>query len=159
MTPTVQIDASKALARFSQAGIPEAVRSNLRRMLPSLGKAVGASVEAKLDSKLKSRRSLTVRKEMVENPTAIYARINVMSSRNPLLPLWLEEGTKAHPIVARNAPALAFFWERMGRMMIVKSVMHPGTPAFGFMAETRAEMGPSIVSAITEAVRDGLRPQ
>ena len=42
-------------------------------------------------------------------------------------------GTRPHRIVARNAPALRFFWPKVGRVVFFKSVNHPGTKANRFM--------------------------
>jgi len=39
---------------------------------------------------------------------------------------WLNEGASWHPIVARNARALAFYWPKVGRFVFFKSVNHPG---------------------------------
>lgn len=41
-----------------------------------------------------------------------------------------ELGSKPHKIVAKNAPALSFFWPKVGKQVAFKSVNHPGTPAY-----------------------------
>lgn len=41
-------------------------------------------------------------------------------------------GTVPHPIAARNASALSFFWTKQGSRFIGKSVHHPGTIANDF---------------------------
>lgn len=45
-------------------------------------------------------------------------------------------GTKPHRIAARRAPALVFFWPKVGRTVFFKSVNHPGTKPNDFL--TRA---------------------
>lgn len=42
-------------------------------------------------------------------------------------------GSKPHPIVAKKAPYLHFFWEKKGRWVKTKSVNHPGTNPNNFM--------------------------
>lgn len=42
-------------------------------------------------------------------------------------------GTSPHPIRARRAPRLVFFWARRGRVFAGKKVKHPGTPANDFL--------------------------
>ena len=47
---------------------------------------------------------------------------------------WIvEAGSRAHQIVARRAPQLVFYWERMGRWFFGKTVNHPGTRPHPFM--------------------------
>jgi hypothetical protein len=155
---TVQVDASRALAKFSRAGIPESVRRNLRAVIPDLTKRLGAAVDANLDARLKTRRRLTVKKEMVENPTALYGRVTTVANPGPaLLPLWLEEGTRPHEIAAKNASALFFFWEKMGKNVAFQRVMHPGFPGVHFSRDAFQSMESEIVESLSQAVRAGAR--
>ena len=155
---TIQVDASKAIAKFSPAGIPTAIRNNLRRTLPSLTKRLGDLIESKLTAGLKTRRRLVVKKELVENPTAVYGRIRTISTSEPfLLPLWLEEGTKAHAIEAKNAAALYFFWAKMGKNVSFKRVWHPGFAGIHYSRDAFAEMESEIRSTLEVAVREGAR--
>lgn len=39
---------------------------------------------------------------------------------------WVSKGTNAHPIVARNAKYLYFFWEKVGEWVAFTAVKHPG---------------------------------
>lgn len=153
---TVKVDSSRALAKFGPQGIPEAVRRSLRRIIPDLAKRLGAAVDANLTAGLKTRSSLTVKKEMVENPTALYGRVTTVSSKNPLLPLWLESGTKAHDIVASGA-ALSFFWPKVGKQMFLKKVHHPGFAGINYSANAFTQMEGEIKAALTSAVRAGAR--
>lgn len=41
--------------------------------------------------------------------------------------LYMHEGTSPHVIRPRRAPALRFFWKRIGDVMVTTRVMHPGT--------------------------------
>lgn len=155
--PTIDVQMSKVMLRFSPAGIPEAVRSNLRKVLPDLTKTVGQAVDARLSTELKSRKSLETKKELVENPTSIYGRVRVTSSKNPLLPQWLETGTRPHDIVARNAKVLAFYWARIGGMAFFPKVHHPGFRGLHYMQNTFLEYGDMIADRIGDAVGHGLQ--
>lgn len=44
-------------------------------------------------------------------------------------------GTRPHPIRARRAPLLAFFWERMGLSFLAEKVNHPGTAPNDFRSK------------------------
>jgi len=49
------------------------------------------------------------------------------------LGLWFEEGTKPHPIVAKYAPFLYFFWPKLKKYVSFKRVNHPGTKGLHIM--------------------------
>jgi|SRR5215831_1119202 len=153
MQPTITVDATQAYARFSPAGIPEAVRNNLRRLLPQLGKDIGSEIEHKLDSELRSRNSLSVKKEMHEDGWAVYIKIETVAPSKPMLPLWLEEGTRPHPIVAVNARALYFYWERIGRYVAFKRVMHPGFKGLHYTERTMEEYAPRTADTLDQATK------
>jgi hypothetical protein len=155
---TVQVDATRALAKFSPDGIPESVRRNLRRAIPDLTKRLGAAIDSNLSTRLKTRRRLSVKNEMVENPTALYGRSSVVANPGPaMLPYWLERGTSPHEIIAKNASALFFFWEKLGRNVAFRRVMHPGFEGRFFARDAFAAMENEIVRSLTEAVRRGAR--
>jgi len=48
---------------------------------------------------------------------------------------FVEEGTKPHPIEARRAPNLVFYWPKIGGVFVGKRVNHPGTKAYGFAGD------------------------
>lgn len=153
---TIQVEATKALAKFSPAGIPESVRRSLRAVIPDLTKRLGAQVDANLSSGLKTRRRLQVKKEMVENPKALYGRVTTVATSPPaLLPLWLESGTAPHEIAARNASALFFFWEKMGKNVAFRRVHHPGFVGIHYTQNAFDAMEDEIVAALNGAVRAG----
>jgi hypothetical protein len=155
---TVKVDATGALAKFSPAGIPDSVRRSLRTVIPDLTKRLGAAVESNLDSRLKTRRRLQVKKEMVENPSALYGRVTTIANPGPaLLPLWLESGTQPHEIAAKNASALFFYWEKLGKNVAFKRVMHPGFAGVNYSSDAFAAMESEIVDSLTQAVRAGAR--
>jgi hypothetical protein len=49
--------------------------------------------------------------------------------------LFVDQGTKPHPIHAKNAPYLVFYWPKVGRVVHFKSVNHPGNKAYKFLEE------------------------
>lgn len=144
-------------SRFGPSGIPVTVRNFLRPAIVGLTKRVGAQVDANLNAGLKSRRRLRVRTEMVENARELIGRVSVVATAPPLmLPVWLESGTKAHKIEAKNAKALYFFWNRVGRNVFFKSVNHPGFVGIQYMQGAFEAMKGDIKSTIRKAVSDGL---
>lgn len=52
--------------------------------------------------------------------------VMMVGSEDPIA-LLHHEGTVPHPIHARRAPFLVFWWERQNRLVVTKSVNHPGT--------------------------------
>lgn len=156
----IKMDAGRAFARFSKAGIPEAVRNNLRRTLPQLTKRLGTEIEAAMDRDLKSHDNLAVTKQMIENPTTISGRVQLVwtgSQAKRMVPVWLEGGTRPHEIVARNAKALSFFWPRVGARVAFKRVMHPGTRPYKLVENAMMRMEPDIVQTLINAVNEGVK--
>lgn len=152
----VTIDAKSALAKFSRAGIPEAVRNQLRQTLPDVTKALGNLVDSKLSSQLKSRTHLETKKELVENPTKIVGRVRVVwtgDKSKAMVPFWLDKGTKPHVIMAKRASALYFYWEKIGAFFIGPKVMHPGFAGLDFMNQSLLELEPEIVDVLANAAR------
>lgn len=47
-------------------------------------------------------------------------------------------GTRPHPIVARRAKMLRFYWPKVGAEVMFKAVNHPGTRANPFVQESLA---------------------
>ncbi len=150
---TVQVDASGAMATFGPGGIPEQVRRNLRSLIPDLTRRLAARADANLTAGLKTRRRLQVKSAMVENSKGIFGRVSVVSTSEPtMLPYWLEHGTKAHAIEARNAKALYFFWERMGKNVASKRVMHPGFAGIHYLENAFKSMEGEITYAMQQSV-------
>lgn len=155
MEPTISVDLSKALLRFSNAGIPEQVRNNLRRLIPPLASNMAAAINNRMNTQLKSRNTLTVTTKMREDPTKISMEIAIMSpSAQGLLPTYLELGTKAHEIFPRNARFLHF---ALGGVIEVfaRKVNHPGTRPYLFLSDTLAEFMTDIRATLDQA-KEGL---
>jgi len=151
---TVKVDATSALARFGKSGIPDDVRRNLRALIPDLTRRLASRVDANLTAGLRTRRRLQVKSAMVENRQGITGRVTVVSTSEPLmLPLWLESGTRAHAIEARNAKALYFFWEKMGTNVAFRRVMHPGFAGIHYAENAFRSMEAEIINTIKQSVQ------
>jgi hypothetical protein len=62
---------------------------------------------------------------------------------------WMDTGTRPHPIVGN--PYLAFYWEKIGRFVVLRRVSHPGTPRTGWWTDTLArwpEMAREVAGSI-----------
>jgi hypothetical protein len=156
---TITVDATRALAKLDR--VTPAVRNNLRGVIPNLTKQLGALVNSKLDSQLKSRKNIQIKQEMVESASYIYGRVFAAwtgDRKAMMVPQILESGARPHDIEAVNAKALAFFWDRMGGDVFFKRVHHPGFPGIHYMEnsfdEMKGEISSRIRSAITAAARD-----
>lgn len=159
MAVQVKINDEAVLRKYSPSGIPVEVRNNLRRTIPDLVRRLGASVESKLDSELKSRTHVVVDKFMHDSTKdGIYGEVTARwtgDSSKSFIPTILESGAKAHEIRAKNASALFFFWEKLGKNVMFKKVWHPGFPGIFFMERSFHEMQEEIIESISDAVRAG----
>lgn len=45
----------------------------------------------------------------------------------------IDSGARAHPIYARRAPLLRFYWKKKGRWVSTKKVNHPGNRPYKFL--------------------------
>lgn len=159
MIPTITINASAGRQRMDR--LPEDIRSNLRRVLPDLGRRLGAAVEANMASRLQSHNRLKVTKLMIENPQTIYVKVTLMwtgEATKQLVPLFLEEGTRPHRIEARNASVLAFFWPKIDAMFYGRYVNHPGNKPYRIFEDAYNVMLPQITAEISRAVRSAGQP-
>jgi len=160
---TVVVDGRAALAKFSPAGIPEAVRRNMRAAIPGLLKDLAAEVNKNLNSGLQSRTRVQIKKgqgEMVENASGITGRMEMIwtgDQKQAMVPEVLESGSKPHVIAAVNAKSLAFYWPVIGGMAFFKQVMHPGFPGIHYMENAFESMKAEIVQRMQDAVMKGTK--
>lgn len=154
----IKVDTTRAVAKMNR--VPVAVRDRLRSVIPDLTKALGRAVDAKLDTELKSRTRLKVGQYMVEGPREIYGSVKLEwtgAAEQAMVPNIIESGARAHEIVAVNARALSFFWERVGQQVMFKRVMHPGFPGIHIMERTFGEQRDKIVADIQAAAKEGAK--
>lgn len=55
------------------------------------------------------------------------------------------EGTKPHEIVPRNGRFLVFYWPKIGRVVFLKRVNHPGTKANRYLTDAAHALGLAVV--------------
>jgi len=149
----IKVDTTRAIAKLGR--ITPQVRDNLRKVIPDLTKALGKLIGAKLDSGLKSRKTLTVAQELHESVNRItgVARVEASASSPKLLPTYLEEGTRPHEIIGN--PVLAFPWDKLGgATAFFRKVNHPGFAGLHFMEKAFSEMQEEIVGEIKAAVKE-----
>ncbi len=156
MADNVEIKVDTTSARLKLGRVTPAVRNELRGIVPSLTNRLASLVDAKLGSELKTRRTLSVAREMHETTNEIYGLVRIDSpSANGVLPTYLELGTRPH--VIEGNPILAFYWERLGQTVFFRRVNHPGNKAYRFLARSFAEMRDQVVSDIRAAAERGAR--
>ena len=168
MTPTITVDDKQVMVRFGTSGIPETVRTRLRTLIPGIAKQFGREIDNQLATGLKSRRSLKTNFFMSDQGTRIGARVSVTyqggDEKKKNLPLWLDSGTKEHPIVAtglkgKGGPMnLFFYWEKIGANFIGPRVMHPVYPGIHYMEKATEAMRSTIIDQIVEAAVLGMKP-
>lgn len=81
----------------------------------------------------RARRPGTLRDSIVKRIGDFGGQPAVLVIAEDKIALWHHEGTQPHPITARNAPALVFYWPKIGRIMVTRSVNHPGTQPNRFL--------------------------
>lgn len=114
---------------------------------------------AQVDSKARGQKVLqAAKREVPKGKTgALFAGLSMSQSRdtrgrwatgwdifsNAPHTLFVIKGTRPHPIVGN--PLLAFFWPKMGRNVVFRHVMHPGTKANDFLSRAlRAGRGSAV---------------
>jgi len=152
MAITVQVDATRAISKLNR--LPDAVRENLRSLLPDIIHRLGVRVNEKLDSGLKTRRSLQVQESF--DSARLYGAVTVVSTKEPsFLPEILEAGARPH--VIEGNPRLYFFSEELGHIIGPFHVRHPGFPGIHYMQEAADEMRRDVLREIEQSVREGAR--
>lgn len=63
----------------------------------------------------------------------------VLVGSDDKIALLVVKGTAAHPIVARRAPMLVFYWRKAGRVVRFRKVNHPGTRPNSYMHDSVRE--------------------
>ena len=74
--------------------------------------------------------------------------------------VWLEDGTKAHPIpkdTNLTAKMLYFYWGKVGKYVTFKRVKHPGTKPMNICKDSIKEGKPLLSKRISDEVEKYLR--
>lgn len=56
-------------------------------------------------------------------------------------------GSKPHEIVPRNGRFLVFYWPKVGKVVFVQRVQHPGTKPNPFLVDAAREMGLTVLAS------------
>lgn len=142
--------------------LPETARAKLRSTIPFLTKQLADRVRSKLAPgalfKTTDHILPAVKSEMVEDSKSIRGRVYIDSNLFPnIVAHTLESGSRAHDIEAVNAPALVFFWEKLGMVVAFKKVHHPGFAGRSYMQSSLDELRDELIGEVRDAVIDGLR--
>jgi hypothetical protein len=60
----------------------------------------------------------------------------------------IDKGARPHGIVARRAPLLIFFWQKIGQWVATKRVQHPGNKPYRFLHDATWVAGRSFLSTM-----------
>jgi hypothetical protein len=133
LVPHVTVD----LTGFRElAGQTQALLVNLCQVAADAGSEAGAAeAKGKPQSWFKDRTGAT-RRSIVATPSTWIGR-TAWGDYRATTPwaLFLEEGTKPHPIDARRVPNLIFWWALKSVLFIGPHVNHPGSYARRFMGD------------------------
>lgn len=75
----------------------------------------------------RQRRPGTLRDSIVKRVADVGGQPAVIVGSDDPIALLHHEGTQPHPIEARQAPMLVFYWPKAGRVVSFRRVNHPGT--------------------------------
>lgn len=76
-----------------------------------------------------------LRDSLVKTIVTVAGDIGIIVGSSLDYAFYVHEGTRPHTIVPRKAPALVFFSERAGRVIVTKLVHHPGTQPNRFLTK------------------------
>lgn len=65
--------------------------------------------------------------------------VMLVGSDDPISVL-VHEGTPPHQIAARRSPYLVFYWPKIGKVVVTKSVNHPGTKPQRFLVDALEDL-------------------
>jgi hypothetical protein len=156
---TIKVDRGEIAAKFGRR-IPEAVRSNLRRMLPVVTRQVQERVWENELGLFKSAEHLmpATKARMVENVQGIVGQVYVDPALfPPAAAASLESGSRPHEIAARSAGSLYFFWPRVGKYVFFQSVQHPGFEGRSYMQSALDVMAPQITETLRQAMIEDIQ--
>jgi hypothetical protein len=123
-------------------GMSFTMRQRVQMLMRSLREAVRRETPGGL------KRYVGYRTEVLsQRPANVVGRVVLKKAPSPPYPpkIWdyILKGTPPHVILPRNKQALAFYWTKMGRDVVFKSVQHPGTDPNDFPARAWRMVGGS----------------
>lgn len=89
----------------------------------------------------RSRRPGTLRDSIVKRVVRVGASFVIEVGSDDEIALWHHEGTQPHVILPVRAPRLVFWWDRVGHVVYVRKVNHPGTEPNRFLTDALAVLG------------------
>jgi hypothetical protein len=134
-----------------------AFRGQVRAFLPELRRgiyeallAAGENVRAAITSGsyYKDRTGKTSKSFRVVPRSSTEAQVTAPGK----VPIILDEGSKAHVIVAKKAGALRFVVA--GSVLFRRKVNHPGTKPTAFVAKESARLGDTLLPQLGQAATD-----
>lgn len=141
----VVIDPAK-LAEFMRSPSGPVLRDLLEkgeRVKEEAKRLVGVSQPDPVPRRKPGRRPGTLRDSIVKRVADVGGQPAVIIVAEDKIAFWHHEGTEPHPISARNAPNLVFYWPKIGRIMVTRSVNHPGTKPNRFLVNALRVIGGS----------------
>lgn len=81
----------------------------------------------------RERRPGTLRDSIVKRVADVDGQPAVIVGSDDSIALWHHEGTQPHTITPKRASALVFFWPKVGHVVRLLSVNHPGTKPNRFL--------------------------
>lgn len=142
--------------RIFAAGVREALQQLEARITAaarqSLGQAAAYAAELARGTTKFTDRSGRLRRGIVRGAKGTYSLFVKTRSRHAL---FVEDGTRAHPIRAKRRRALRFVVG--GRTLFRKSVQHPGTKATHFMRDARDDAEGQLLRFVRAGVGDAIK--
>jgi len=127
------LEIERAFNRMAREGL----RSEARRGLKKLGRETYETMKSLVPGSGRLARYIKyyVFSYRSGGPQSVRMQVKLRRPPKPYpRKIWdyIIGGTRPHPIVARRAKALHFYWDRLGREVFFKSVQHPGTKPYNF---------------------------
>lgn len=138
-TTRIVVDGDKVRRYFAEAG------GDVVRFMLQQGELVKLDAQRRVGvyqpppaGPSRARRPGTLRDSIVKRFHMTSDGVVVEVGSEDPIALLHHEGTEPHVIEARNAPALVFWSDRAGRVVVARSVNHPGTQPNRFLTDALA---------------------
>lgn len=138
----IRVDASEQVRSFER--LREKLKEGALRILDETAKNTAQWV--KHTTKFKSRTGELLKSVRASRPSTFH-RFVVAGAKHAG---WVENGTRPHPIAAKNGKFLRF--QQNGSWRYARRVMHPGTKPAHFMKEVADKMRPLFAQAMKRMI-------